>query len=84
MPMNGDVLGEAIVTALQGIDPEMTPAQIEQLQNAWEAIATQIVTHIQTFGLVTSNIIPDSIVTVGGPATQAGPQAPLPVTGTIS
>jgi len=48
MPLTGTgpALGDAIVTALESVDPSMTQAQIQQLKTSWEAISTVIVNWI--------------------------------------
>ena len=59
MPMSGDVLGPQIATALAGL----SDAQKADTSAIWKIIATEIVTHIATMGVVT---------TTGSAAAQTG------------
>lgn len=50
--MNGNTLGNAVITALQGVNPDITPALAATMLPYWEAIATAIVSHIQSNAVV--------------------------------
>ena len=67
MAMNGNTLGTAIEAAISGL----TDVQKQNTQLVWQTIATQIVTHIQTQGVITVTSV--SGVTVG--AGVSGPGA---------
>lgn len=77
MALSASVLKGLIAANItSGSDPAPTdPSMVEAFA---EAIANAVVTHITTAGVVT--IPPGSIVTSGGPATQTGPAAPVPLT----
>ncbi len=42
----GSAMGDAIVTAMEAIDPFMTTAQINQLKSSWESIGTVMINWI--------------------------------------
>lgn len=73
MAMNGNDMGDAVVTAIEGVDPSMTPDQIAQLRASWRAICSAIVTYM------TAN----AAVVTSTPGAQAGGST-LPGTGTVS
>jgi len=75
MPLagSGTVLGDAIVTALQGVDPSMSESAIAQLKTSWEAVGQAIVEHIVANALV-------SVTTTTSGVTGSGPPGgPLPI-----
>ncbi len=49
MPMNGNTMGSAIAAAVAAL----TPAEKQNLVLAWQTIANEIVTHIQSNGAAT-------------------------------
>lgn len=78
MAMNGQVLGDAILVAIDSTvaGSELTPA----LRTAiWRAIGQQIVLHIQTFAVVPVVVTSVSAVTVG-----VGVSGPGVGTGTVT
>ncbi len=68
-PVTADVVAQNICTALSITDPTTV--------SAWKTIIEQIYAGLKTDIVIT--ILPASIVTVGGPATQTGPAAPIPL-----
>ena len=78
MTLSASGLASAITNA-QG------PAQDTGLQNSANMkLANAIISYLVANSVITVTIQPSSIVTVGTAATQTGPAAPLPVTGTLS
>ncbi len=55
--MNGNDMAAAIVSALQGVDTNMTPSQIAQLTSSWNAICTAMVTYIDANAVVHVNSV---------------------------
>lgn len=83
MALNGNALGDAVVTALEGVDGSMTDDQKAQLTTAWHAIGTAIVTYITANAQVASSVTVSSVTGVtSGPGT-SGPGSGS-ATGTIS
>ena len=70
MALSGDVLGQAIVTALASYQTGLSTAEKAQQLATWKLVATAIVTHITTSGVVTTT-------GVTGTGTPGGP---LPIT----
>lgn len=75
MPMTGVGMADAIKTKLNSsVSPAPAPADLDPF---CQAIGEAIVEYIVANGLV---IIPlNAIATVGGPAAQSGPTAPVPL-----
>jgi hypothetical protein len=71
-PATGDTVGAAIATALAALDKSS-----DQSAAAWKIAVKQIFAAIVAHGSVI--IPPAAIVTTGGPATQTGPAAPVPL-----
>ncbi len=70
MALSGDVLGQAIVTALASYQTGLSTAEKAAQLATWKLVSNAIVLHIQTFGVV---------LTTG--ATGSGPDGgPLPIT----
>jgi hypothetical protein len=68
----------AAITAEQGAAANPT------IQNdANMKLATAIINYLVANTVVTATIEPGTIITTGSPTTQAGPAAPVPLTGTI-
>lgn len=83
MALNGNALGDAVVTALEGVDPSMTDDQKAQLTSAWHAIGTAIVAYVTANAQVSSSVTVSSVSGVTtGPGT-SGPGSGS-ATGTIS
>lgn len=77
MPLSASVLKGLIAANItSSSDPE--PTDTAMVDAFAQAIADAVVQHITTAGVVT--IPPGVIVTTGGPATQTGPAAPVPLT----
>lgn len=77
MPLTGTgpAWGDAVVTALQGVDPTMTPDQIAQLKTSWEAICTVMANWI---------VANASVVVTSVSGVQMGGGTSGPGTGTVS
>lgn len=77
MPLSASVLKGLIAANItSGSDP--APTDSAMVEAFAQAIADAVVQHITTAGVVT--IPAGSIVTSGGPASQTGPAAPVPLT----
>lgn len=82
MALNSTTNGDAIAAFVQANKPTAgTPVTVAQLKALWEGI--QAIVFGSTGGLAVGTVtIPASaIVTNGGPTTQTGPAAPVPLTG---
>lgn len=61
------------------------PSQDSSIQDsANQALAQAIITYLQSNAVTSVTIPPSAIVTNGSATTQAGPPAPVPLTGTLS
>ncbi len=70
MALSGDVLGQAIVTALASYQTGLSTAEKASQLATWKLVATAIVTHITTNGVVSTTGV-----------TGTGPDGgPLPIT----
>lgn len=70
MAMNGTTLGDDIWTIVKSISgTTVTGPQDAQGRALWEAIASKIVSHIQTNGQVLPGI---TVTTSGSPSNQTG------------
>ena len=82
MPLNKDVLGAAIASAVAALNEN----QKTDLPTIWKAIAEQVILHIQSAGVVTVTVpsgIP--VATAGSAVAQTGATtAPAVGTGTIA
>lgn len=67
MAMNGTTMGDAVVTAIQGVNPKITQKDIVIMKPFWEAICAAIVAHIQTNGSISVTTSPGTM-NVGGTA----------------
>lgn len=74
MPLagQGDTVGAAIASAIAAL-----PKGEDKAEDVWKIAATQIFAAIVANAVVT--IPPGAIATTGGPASQAGPAAPVPL-----
>ena len=72
MAMNGSVLGEQIIFSLKGVTGLSNSDPL--LSQAWQAVATAIVTHIQTQAEVSVTTLqpPDSAGDIEPPGTGTG------------
>lgn len=78
MAMNGDILGQQIIAAIDGELASQPTANAVQREAIWKAVGRAIVLHIQTSGAVTVTVASVSGVTVG-----PGVSGPGAGTGTI-
>jgi len=69
--LSGDVLGQAITTALAAYQTGLSEAEKASQLVTWKLIAGAIVTHIQTLGVV-------NVITTGATGTGT-PGGPLPI-----
>ncbi len=72
--LNGDILGNAIFDAIKSVEatiPPDEPISDDKRRELWRAIANQIVSHITSLGVVTSN----------GATGVGTPGGPLPIIG---
>jgi len=66
MAMNGDTLGTAIKNAVQALNIQAgTPITPNQIEDVWQAVSGQIVSHVQANAVVT-------VTGVQAGASQAG------------
>ncbi len=79
MAMNGNTMGTAVKNAIAALSPDMTQAQKDQLEIAWKAICTAIVTHISSNATVAV-----AVTSVAGVTTGGGVSGPGTGTGTIT
>jgi hypothetical protein len=85
MALNGNTMGEEVVTALEGVDGSMTSDQITQLMTAWKAICGAIVSHIQANAVVLPTALtstPTIPVQVSPPSYTGATTAAEPILGT--
>lgn len=71
MALNGNVLGTAIKDALIALNPDsgsLSGSEETTLESYWQAIASEIVSHFVTNGV----IIPDTFNVGGTPVTGTG------------
>lgn len=73
----------AAITSAQGVATG-SPASATIQSAANMALATAIVDYLIANTVVSATIPPSAIATAGGPTSQVGPPAPVPLTGTIS
>ena len=66
MAMTGSGMAAVVVAAIESVDPSMTNAQKAQINTAWTAICTAIVTYIQAHATV-----PPGIALVAGTSSGA-------------
>lgn len=78
MAMNGNLLGQQIMDAIDGELASQPTANAAQRTAIWQAVGRAIVLHIQTSGAVTVTVASVSGVTVG-----PGVSGPGAGTGTI-
>jgi hypothetical protein len=69
MAMNGNAMGTAVVSAIQGIDSSLTAPQLAQLTTAWQAICGAIVTYIEANAVVPPGIAVQVNTSTGTGAT---------------
>lgn len=67
MALDGNAMGDAVVTALQGLNPDIVPADLKPF---WEAICTAIVNHIKSDGVVNPGSF--NVSSAPGPVSGAG------------
>lgn len=79
MALNGIVLGDAILAAIDSAVASHQAADATQRQAIWRAVGTAIVTHITTQATVTV-----AVASVGGVTPGVGASGPGAGTGTIA
>ncbi len=83
MPMSGSVLGTAIAGALDsgGYLGDIPASEIEAI---WQLVMTEVITHIQTNGVVSGNGLPVLPVQVSPASGTGATTVPDVITGTIA
>lgn len=67
-------MGDAVATAIEGIDGSFTDAQKAQLKVAWEAICSAIVTYIQGQAVVNpGSLAINPALIIAPPGVSGGP-----------
>ena len=79
MPMSSTVLGPALKAAVDGAVAANAEANEAQRNAIFQAMADAIISHIQTFGVVTTAV---TVVSVSGVTVGAGVSGPGAGTGT--
>ncbi len=72
MALNGNQLGDAILSAITAAVQTTPAASAQQREAIWRAVGSAIVAHIQTNATVTVNVASVSGVTPGGGASGPG------------
>ena len=81
MPMNGDILGAEIVTAMDAVLASEPVASESQRASMWAAIGNAIVAHITANAVVSTTV---AVVSVSGVTTGVATSGPGAGTGTGS
>jgi len=68
--MDGTRLGNAITAVLQGLNPELTGAELTKIQNLWQAIGKEVVKEVQN-AQVAAGIAVQVVPSTGTGATNA-------------
>lgn len=77
----GKSIADYVAANAPSPDAAVTPTQLVSL---WQGMIGILFADLESDGVITCTIEPSTIVTVGSPASQTGPQAPLPIMGTIA